>query len=307
MTYPLVVAASVGAAGCFSLSTVLKHRSAGAAPNAQELRPRQLGRFVAATVSHSAWLGGLLADAGGLSLQVYALHIGALAVVQPLLITSLLFALPLQHRVSRTRVSRRELLFGLLLVTGLAGFLLVSGATSASQHVLQQADRGPAVTAGALAVGLAAMCLLVARRLPRGKGAAMIGVAVGTTYAITAALIKSCTNIIAHGPVALLTSWQLYTLLAAGALGLVLNQLAFQAGPLTASLPAIATVDPLVSVALGIYVYDERLRHSTAAALGEVACLLLLSAAAFRLSRIEAKDDPSRLRPPGALPPRQVQ
>jgi len=51
-------------------------------------------------VSHRLWLAGILADTGGLGLQVYALHLGALAVVQPLLVIGLLFALALNHVTS---------------------------------------------------------------------------------------------------------------------------------------------------------------------------------------------------------------
>jgi len=56
--------------------------------------------------------------------------------------------------------------------------------------------------------------------------------------------------------VALLTRRQLYTLLAAGAVGLLLNQLSFQAGPLSASLPAITVVNPLRALLLAVTVYD---------------------------------------------------
>ncbi len=43
----------------------------------------------------------------------------------------------------------------------------------------------------------------------------------------------------AQGVGAVLTSWQLYTVVAAGGLGVMLTQLAYQAGPLAASLPTI--------------------------------------------------------------------
>lgn len=97
---------------------------------------------------------------------------------------------------------------------------------------------------------------------------------------------------------ALLTSWQLYGLLATGAVGLLLNQLAYQAGPLSASLPAITVVDPLLAVVLGVVVYDENLRHTAWAIATEAGSLLLFAAAAFALTRHQAtatlplRDDP---------------
>ncbi|HEY9304248.1 MAG TPA: DMT family transporter, partial [Mycobacterium sp.] len=114
------------------------------------------------------------------------------------------------------------------------------------------------------------------------------GVATGIVHAGTATLTKAATNLLARSPTTLVTSWQLYTLVAAGAVGLLLNQLSFQAGPLTASLPAITVVNPLLAVLLGIMVYDENLRHTPWAITAEAGFLALLTAAAFALTRHQA-------------------
>ena len=113
----------------------------------------------------------------------------------------------------------------------------------------------------------------------------MLGVAVGISYAATAALLKSVTNIALRGPVPVLTSWQLYAVIASGATGLLLNQVAFRAGPLTASLPAIATVDPLLSIALGIVVFHEHIHHGTFQGLWLSSLVLLIGVAAIQLAR----------------------
>lgn len=104
---------------------------------------------------------------------------------------------------------------------------------------------------------------------------------------MTASLIKAATGLLVEGIVPLLTSWQLYALIAAGAAGLLLNQLAYQSGPLSASLPAITVVDPLVAVLLGVTVFDERLRHSPPALVGQAALLGVLAVAGFNLARLE--------------------
>jgi hypothetical protein len=77
----------------------------------------------------------------------------------------------------------------------------------------------------------------------------------------------------------------LYTVIVIGLLGLLLNQLAFQAGPLTASLPAIATVNPLASITIGVLVYDETIRHDPGATVGLGLLLLVLGVAAIQLTR----------------------
>lgn len=285
-----VVAASLTSAGFFAVSTTLKHRSAAHLPDWGELRVTQLPRLVRETLTHPLWLTGILTDVGGLAFQVYALHVGALSVVQPLLVSGLLFSLALSHVTSGSRLTRSEAMLGVLLTGSLVAFLVVSGATSAAARhgVTQVPDRGPAWSAATLAVVLAAGSVFLARSVPRGRAAALIGAAVGICYASTAALIKSATDIATNGVLPLLTSWQLYTLVAVGAAGLLLNQIAFQAGPLSTSLPVIATVDPLLSVAVGVWIYDERLNHSAPAAVGDVVSLLLLSAATVALSRRQA-------------------
>jgi hypothetical protein len=122
-------------------------------------------------------------------------------------------------------------------------------------------------------------------------------VVVGTIYACTAVLLKAVTGVASRGGIAaVLTSWQLPVLVVAGAAGMVLAQLAFRSGPLNASLPAMATIDPLLSVVLGLIVYDEQLRTGLLPTLGEVASLAALAIAAVALSRISADQDEQPVR-----------
>jgi hypothetical protein len=283
-----VVGVSLGSAAFFSVATALKHRSAGKLPRVHHFRPAELLGFAAATLRHPLWLGGILADVGGLGLQVLALHIGALTVVQPVLVSAVLFALILGHWVAGTQISRPEVVLGAVLVLSVGGFLIVSGtATAQPDHT----DRLTAILAAAASLVVVIGCLVTSRRATARKpgsrrAAALLGVAVGTIYAGTAALIKAATDLAQHGPAALLTSWQLYALLVAGAVGVFLAQMAFQAGPLAASLPATATIDPLVSVILGVVVFDERLRPGVVPLLLSVLFLTLMSAAVALLSQV---------------------
>ena len=137
-----------------------------------------------------------------------------------------------------------------------------------------------------LAAALAGSCIVLGRREPNGaRAAALLGIAVGVIYAITAALLKTATDIAARGPAALFTSWQLYVLVAVGVTGMLLAQLTFQAGPLAASLPATATMDPLVSLAIGVFVYHEQIRPGLAAGLSLMVLLGALGTAVVALSR----------------------
>ncbi len=286
-----VVGLSLAAAFFFAVSTTLKKASASADDGAPEPLSGEDVVAVARTVKHPLWLAGILADVVGLGLQVTALHFGGLTVVQPLLVSGLLFALLLRHRGS-TRITRAETAWALTLSACLVGFLVLSGSVSGAQQPAA-ADRVPAAIAAIVGVVTAVACLMIARRrVPPAGRAALIGVAVGAVYATTAALIKSTTNVLSqHGPVAVLTSWQLYVVVGLGVLGLFLTQLAFRAGPLTASLPAISTVDPLLSVAIGVVVYDEHLRRGPLGGALLAVLLLLLVTSVVGLGRVELAED----------------
>lgn len=286
-----VVGLSLAAAFFFAVSTTLKKASAAVPDDAPPPLSSGDVAAVAKTVRHPLWLAGILADVLGLSLQVTALHYGTLTVVQPLLVSGLLFALLLRHWES-PRITRAEVGWALTLSGCLIGFLVLSGSVSGAQHAAT-ADRQPAVIAAAVGVITAVACLTIARhRVPAAGRAALIGVAVGVVYATTAALIKATTNVLSkHGLVAMLISWQLYVVLGLGAGGLFLTQLAFRAGPLTASLPAISTVDPLLSVTIGVVVYDEHLRRGPLGGAVLAALLLLLVTAVVGLGRVELAED----------------
>jgi drug/metabolite transporter (DMT)-like permease len=116
-------------------------------------------------------------------------------------------------------------------------------------------------------------------------------------YAATAALLKGLTDRAVEGPLVALTSWQLYTVVVVGAIGLFLSQLAFQAGPLTASLPAIATVDPLLSIVVGVLVYDEHIHRGPWSGLGLVVLMGVLGASVIQLGKVDVdKPVPERVR-----------
>lgn len=291
----IVVLLSVTAALAFALSSSLKHVSAGRVPDAQSMHPTKLARFVRATVTHRLWLAGIGCDVVGVSMQTLALHLGALGVVQFLLLSSLLFALILRGRFENHHVSRRQAVWAVVLTVSLAAFLLLADPTPGTVT----ADRGTAVVAGVAAAVLAGVCILFGRLTRRPtRAAALLGVSVGVFYATTAALLKAVTDIAADDPMELLTSWQPYALGLLGAAGMVLSQLAFQAGPLTAALPATASTDPMLSLGIGVFVYHEQLRGGLGVGIGLMLLLAVLVTAVVQLSRTPA-DGPE---PVSALP-----
>lgn len=278
-----VVALAVGSAAAYAVSANLKHTSARRESDSSMGERRSLGRFLVATAADPLWWAALVADAAGVALHVLALDRGALAVVQPLLVTGLVVALVLRAVVGR-RVRWAEVVWGAVLTAALVGFLAVAG----TSEVSGPANTGPAIVVACVGAGFAVGCLLVSRGL-RGRvgSAALLGVVVGLVDSSTAALLKSLTRTWQAGLGAVVGSWQLYVVAALAVVALAVNQVAFRSGPLSASLPAIATVDPIASVVLGVVVFNETVRHGAAALVILVVLAGFVVAAVTALVRLE--------------------
>ncbi|MDQ2725343.1 MAG: DMT family transporter [Actinomycetota bacterium] len=280
-----VISALAGAA-FFALGSALQHHSAGTIPAFTGFGPRGVGRFVWDTLRHPRWLAGTLADLVGLGFHAFALNQGPLTLVQPVLVTGVIFALPIRAALDRRPPGRNEMVMAAALAAGLILFLV---AATPGAPAVSPADHTPVVvTIVAVAVVLA-LCAGVGHRLRGSSSAAVLGVGAGIGFAATAAALKGTTNALTHGLGAVFTGWPLYLLIVAGAVGLLLNQLAFAAGPLRSSLPAITTVDPLASLVIGVVVYDEQLRHGPMALAGIAAGLAVVVVATLALTRSEGE------------------
>ncbi len=279
-----VLATGLGSALFFAISSVSKHLSAGDGPDAPRLRAGSVGRFALATVRHPLWLAGTVADLVGLALQVVALHLGGLAIVQPLLLSGLVFAILLRGAVHR-RLPVRQALWAAVIMATLGAFLALSAGGTAPVH--GAVDRVPVVVSAACGLGIVTVAVSsgARARIPSAR-AAMMGIAAGTMYAATAALIKTVSGLALKGFVPFVAAWQLYALIVIGVAGLVVGQIAFGAGPMSAALPVASTVDPLLSIVIGVAIYDEKLRLGPGHGALLLALLALLCVAVVRLARL---------------------
>lgn len=276
MTELVVVSSALGSACAAAGSTVLQHRTARHAPQKHAAGVRLLVHLVA----HPAWLTGLVLAAVGLGLHAVALTGGRLAVVQPLLVCGLLFALPLSMLVEHRRPSHTEIAWAGALVAALAVFLLVAhpsaGIVSIDADVLAWTT-----AAGGGAIVIASM---LAWRFHRYR-AVLLATASGVGYGIAAALLKQTAAIAAGGFVAVVVDWPVYALIIVGAVAIALTQLAYRAGPLKESLPPLTIADPATSIMIGALAFHEQLAHSAPAIAIEVAAFIVMGAASARLAR----------------------
>src|SRR5438270_13488624 len=101
MTVLTVVAALLSAA-CYALASALQHRAAYHETQHPALDPRLLWRLI----HRPLWLTGQIADVAGMVFQTLALASGALALVQPLLVSGLILSVPLAAALDRRRPGR---------------------------------------------------------------------------------------------------------------------------------------------------------------------------------------------------------
>jgi len=282
VTPAVVVATALGSALAAASSSVLQHRSARQTAAAGH---RPLGG-VARLLTRPAWLAGLVLAALGLLLHTVALAGGRLALVQPLLVSGLLFALPLSLLLEGRRPAVIEWLWAVGLIAGLATFL--AAARPSAGDVPINAD----VLAVATAVGVVVVAAAVASAYgpSREHKAALLGTAGGIAFGLTAALLKQATAIGLARGAGVLTSWPFYALLVVGAIGIALTQLAYAAGPLASSLPALTIGDPVAAVVIGAVAFHERLSHDPGSVALEIAAFLLMFVAAMVLARRSAAD-----------------
>ena len=100
----LAVALAVLAAALFAVAAAVQQRSAAAVADDRGRGPK----LVLTLVRQPLWWVGTLADVGGYAAQAAALGLGSLLLVQPLLVTSLLFALPLGAWLAGRRLRRSD-------------------------------------------------------------------------------------------------------------------------------------------------------------------------------------------------------
>ena len=274
--------AALFAAALIAVSAALQHRSAGLVTEADTVRTARLGGFISGTLRHPMWIVGSAAGIAGFALHALALRDGPLTLVQPLLVSSAVFALALRQLIERRRPRRSELGWAFSLAVGLVLFLAIA---TPADGVTKPADALPTLVLGAL-IGFGLLGFFVAGRRATGSAAAaLLGTATGLSFAAKAGLLKQVMGTLNRGPGAVVTAWPLYVFIAVWLCSLLLSQLAYQAGPLHSSLPAIMTVDPVVSLVIGVAIFDEQFRNSPADLVGEAFGLALVVAAAIGLTR----------------------
>ena len=291
------------AAGCmFAVGSVLQQSAARETPAEESLS----WRLLVDLAHRPRWLLGIGSDVVSFALQALALAFGPLALVQPLAVTGLLFAVPLAVRRRGRRLHSREWLGTIAVAGGLAAFLT---AASPSEGLPQTTPWRwfliLVAVAGVMALGIGLGRLSGGTLRPT-----MYGVAAATAFGLLAALTKASTHLLSEGAAPFFTAWQPYGMAVVAILGAIVQQSAFQAGPLPASLPVMDAVEPTVAVFIGVFAFNEHVGTSPLAlavqAVGVAALLagivvLDRSPLIAELQRSDAGGRPARNTDPDSL------
>jgi drug/metabolite transporter (DMT)-like permease len=242
------------AAITFALAATLWQRAsldAGVEPGDAKGMVGLLGNWV--------WLLGLTAQIVGVLLQGAALDRGRVAVIQPLLVTSIVWALPLGYLLTHQTVTRRHIAGAAIIVVGLTIFSQIGDPAAG-------VDDAPLSDWLVALLVLAAICvalMIVGAGGEMRTKAAVFGTVAGILYGVSATLMKPVVERLnADGVAEALASWELWVMAVAGLVGFYLQQVSLATGRLVTSVATVSVVNPVVSVTLGALVLEERLDPS---------------------------------------------
>ncbi|HEX4224364.1 MAG TPA: DMT family transporter [Pseudonocardiaceae bacterium] len=264
----IAVPAALGSAVSFGFTGALQHVATRRVQERPALRPALLLDLAREPI----WLGSLAANLCGTGLQLLALDTGPLVLIEPLLVSGLLFAVLIRSLLGRRLPPGRVVLGASLCGAGLAVFSVLARPSGGVSYL----SLGSALP---LAIGLAAVlvvCLAVASRYRGQARAYALAAGAGVLFGVTAGLAKlSLGQLSAQGLGSVLRDWPVYAMIVLGPTGFLLNQNAFQATKNMAPALAIITVtDPLVSIGVGVLWLGENLQPGPGPVIGQVFALL---------------------------------
>jgi drug/metabolite transporter (DMT)-like permease len=262
MKFGAAIVLALGAAITFAVAAVLQQESAQLVSREKSLSLRLLLDLF----HRPKWLAGIGCLIAGFGLQALALANGPVALVQPIVITELAFAIPLAIWRRHHKAGKREWAGIVFVVGGVSLFLWAAAPAAGTGNPGGTAWLAALIPVGAVTAGTVAW-----GSTHQGPGRAMaLGAAAGLSFGILAVLTKATTYLLGAEPGRAFQHWQPYAAIAIGITALVVSQSAYQAGPLAYSMPFVGVLEPVVAVAIGETVLGEQL-HITGADLAVAA------------------------------------
>jgi hypothetical protein len=277
----LAAALALLAAVCFALAATLWQKAALSLKGVSFRHPRSM----LVLLIQWLWLLGLFAQVVGVVLQAAALDRGRVSIIQPLLVTTVIWALPLGYFLTHQAIGPRELTGAAIIVVGLALFASFGDPAAGVNNAPASDWVASIIVIGAACVAL----LLFANRGSLSTRAALLGTVAGLLYGLSATLMKPVVESVhTDGAGGVLGGWEVWVWAAAGIVGFLFQQLSLSTGRLVASVASVSVANPIVSVMLGALVLQERLEKNppwhAVVAVGAL-CLALLGSVVISSAR----------------------
>jgi len=278
------------AAVCFALAATLWQKAALDMTGVSLRHPKS----ILVLLTRWVWLLGLVAQIVGVALQAAALDRGRVSIIQPLLVTTVIWALPLGYFLTNQTVGAREVTGAAIIVLGLALFASFGDPAAG-------VDNAPASDWIASILVICAACvslLIFANRGNLSTRAALLGTIAGLLYGLSATLMKPVVESLHTESLGkVLAGWQFWIWAAAGIIGFLFQQLSLSTGRLVPSVAAVSVANPVVSVMLGALVLQERLDKNppwhAVVAVGAL-CLALVGSVVISSTRETQETSPDR-------------
>ena len=277
----IAVLLALGAAFFIGIGEVMHQRSA------HDVTDQVVGHwelFTRLLADRQWWLGSLV-SAVGFGLQAAALGFGSVLLVQALLVTALLFALPVNARSTGRPVTRTQWMWAALLAASVAVIIIVGNPTEGHSR----AALGVWAVVVAVMAPALVLCVVGARAWAgRPLAAVLLGVVSGSLWGVFAVLTKGLVDHLDRGLWALLEMPELYVWASVAVAATAWQQSSFRAGSLAASLPTMTVTEPVVASALGMGVLGESLRPTDGGWVALIAAVVAVVFATGALARSEA-------------------
>jgi len=270
---------ALGSALCVAIGDVLQQRAA------HSLAGSSLGHVTVLTalLRNQRWWWGALLLVVSIGLQAAALGQGSVLLVQALLTFSVLFALPINARLSHRSMSGSEWTWAGLLTAAVTVIVTLgdprAGRSSAPLHTWLEV--------GCVMAPLVTACVVAGRTRGGATAAVLFALASGSLWGVFAVLTKEVMARLGYSVSAILATPALYACVVAAAGGVVLSQAAFRAGSLAASMPALQVSQPVVATVLGVVILGETLNTGWAGMFAIYLALALAAAGIARLARLD--------------------
>jgi drug/metabolite transporter (DMT)-like permease len=278
---PVTIAIALVAAMLVGVGLVLQQRAAEQVPKSSFLHLR----LIAELLHQRRWVAGIVIMVAGQILWGWTIGHLDLSIAEPLLTTDLIFALVVAVPLTGQGLRKSELLGAALLIAGVA-------ALSVPRSVHTQGLRFGSVAywPAAAVIGAVALCFVRAGWRRQGTlRATLTGIASGLIFGISDALTRSTVQALSgHSPLAALTAWPAYCLVAASLVALWLMESSFNAAPLHASLPAITAAEPVAGIVLGVVVFGDVIHVSPGLIALQAAGIAALVAGVILVARAPA-------------------